>query len=271
MATVDAGLIERLLVEGAVDWLAASWIYSETSQAGPARPEDRRVMAIGAVAYLMYRGLAVPGDVTREGFSRWGSSTNESFERILREWHAIPFGEERPGDVVWLDLTDEGAALAREAIARHDTRTGGVERREPPAARYPMMRLQIVSSVAALSDVEYQRRVWVNREWPVEEHYDDAQQSIEWLLENTQALEEPESLVGIMLFPDEVLPMSALAARLVPLVEDIGMVESTVFIADPRWAGVVEAAARVRAAMERNGGFPLPPRGLAPVPPTRPS
>ncbi|MBX9244023.1 hypothetical protein ICW40_04270 [Actinotalea ferrariae] len=74
-----------------------------------------------------------------------------------------------------------------------------------------------------------------------------------------------------VVFPDEVLPMTALAAHLIPVVEDVGMVESAVYIADPRWEGVVDAATRVRAAMERNGGFPMPARGLAPVPPTPPA
>lgn len=130
---------------------------------------------------------------------------------------------------------------------------------------FPQMRLQIAASVARLADSEYQRRVWVGEEWPSAGFYDDAANSIEWLDENTLAFDDPEGLVGQMLFPDEVLLMSLLAVRVRAILDDLGIVDSATYLSDPRWPAVLEVAGRLRAIMERNGGYPLPEHGLAPV------
>ncbi|MBX9244022.1 hypothetical protein ICW40_04265 [Actinotalea ferrariae] len=132
------------------------------------------------------------------------------------------------------------------------------------------MRLEIATAVASLSDLEYQQRVWVGKEWPVEEYYDNVERTIQWLCEETPALGEPETLVGSMLFAEEVLPMSALAAQLAPIIEDLGAAPDEAYLNDPRWPGVVAAAARMRELLEKNGGFPMPARGLAPLPPAQP-
>ncbi len=133
------------------------------------------------------------------------------------------------------------------------------------------MRLEVVASVASLADAEYQQRVWIDREWPSEGYYDDAANSIEWLDENTRAFDDPEGLVGIMLFADEVLPMSLLAVRVRAILDDLGIVDSATFMADPRWPAVMEVAGRLRALMEHNGGYPVPDLGLAPVRRTEPN
>ena len=118
MASREPSLIDRLLIEGLVDWLDASWIYSGALKGG-VDPHDARACSLGAIAELMFGGLAVAGDVDRDGFHPWPMATTEAFSKIALGWLALGPGEARPGDIFWLSTTplgDERGRLALEQV-----------------------------------------------------------------------------------------------------------------------------------------------------------
>ena len=54
---------------------------------------------------------------------------------------------------------------------------------------YPEMRLNVVRSIQALADLDYQWRVWVRREYPHSNFFDDFTQRIHILYDDTRLLE----------------------------------------------------------------------------------
>lgn len=118
-------LVDRLLVEGLVDWLDPAWIASQARDAGVSLDEDVRAMTLGAVAVMLFGGLAVAGDVTENGFEPWKVPPAEAMARIAAGLSFIPVGTERPGDVFWLSTTASGEAQGRQVReAMRDRRSG---------------------------------------------------------------------------------------------------------------------------------------------------
>ena len=115
MRSPEPNLVDRLLIEGLVDWLDAGWVYSEAMKDGIA-PEGVRTWGLGAIAELLFRDLAVAGDVDDDGFHAWSTETAEAFARIALGWLAFAPGEIRPGDVFWLRATPAGKERGRLAL-----------------------------------------------------------------------------------------------------------------------------------------------------------
>ncbi|WP_143174075.1 hypothetical protein [Streptoalloteichus hindustanus] len=86
-------------------------------------------------------------------------------------------------------------------------------------ARYPGVRLQVLSAVESLADREHQERVWVRRELP---------------------------------HPDEVVPLRRLGEVFGLLVDELGDEPDEVYLADPRWEEVVNRSAEALAVMRAN-------------------
>lgn len=121
------------------------------------------------------------------------------------------------------------------------------------------MRLDVMNSMAVLSDLEYQQRAWIRREGFKPGAYDDFDYHVHVLYDDTQVLPNPaESLDSILLENDEVQRLTALGVVLDALLDEHGDVGAAVFIADPRWPEVSRLAAHALAAMVRNWGFPFP-------------
>jgi hypothetical protein len=109
--------VEELLVEGLDDWLYASWITTPIRSVTTV--SHRRTMALGLIAEMLVDGLMVAGDVVDGRHQAWPCSTGEAIERITRVWlqdwrDELP----TPGAIVWFDITDKGADLARQVLAR---------------------------------------------------------------------------------------------------------------------------------------------------------
>jgi hypothetical protein len=128
--------------------------------------------------------------------------------------------------------------------------------------RYPMMRLEIAVAVTRLGDPEYQRRAWVDQQFPPGKRHLGVQEVAEWLAENMIALEDPAELVGAMLHEDEVPLLRHLAEVFLPMFDEHGYTDDAVYLQDDRWPTVVERAAAASALINANGGFPMPPSGM---------
>ncbi len=107
----------------------------------------------------------------------------------------------------------------------------------------PEMRAEVIGSVQALSDPEYQWRVWVRREYPHPKYYDDLTMTYS-ILEDVQALSDPEGGIGEFLRnKDEARALRTLGMTLQGLFEKFGWrLPDEEYLRLPEWAAVVEAA-----------------------------
>lgn len=110
------------------------------------------------------------------------------------------------------------------------------------AIKYPDMRNNVVASLESLSDFEYQRTQWLDPKV-----FDNLDLTINILYDDFEILPNPESKVGIVIRQVEVQPLRDLDSRLGPMIDDLGDVGDEVYLRDPRWPAVVEAAKRALA------------------------
>lgn len=115
--------------------------------------------------------------------------------------------------------------------------------------RYPELRVNVKCAVEELSDREIQEKQWLQ---PVEgkSYIGSLDLAVHVLYDDMEVLPEPEGAVGSVIYNEEVASFRALNSVFDPILEDLGDQSDEVYIRDPRWRGVVEAAARVYAVME---------------------
>ncbi|MGX1560379.1 SCO4402 family protein [Streptomyces sp. NPDC055506] len=108
----------------------------------------------------------------------------------------------------------------------------------------PDMRAEIVVSVRALADPAYQRRVWIDREYPSPDYYDDLTLTVNILYDDTTVLADPQAALGRTLASEaEVEAMSRLADELTRALDEVGRDQPDErFLASPAWPSVVDAA-----------------------------
>ena len=117
--------------------------------------------------------------------------------------------------------------------------------------KFPWMRSQIIDTVRSLSDPVHQRTKW-GRYDPTEHYYDDLDINIHILYDDFTVLPNPEESIASLLHESEVLPLKALDVVLDPMIKDLGNAPDEVYLCDPRWPAVIQAAADASAAMEAN-------------------
>lgn len=125
---------------------------------------------------------------------------------------------------------------------------------EPPVdtIRYPQMRAEVLEAVRALSDPDYQQRVWIRGEYPHEGFYDDLTTNIHTLFDDVCVLPDPHTRVGVVLYPDEVEALTGLGQHLDPLINELGDAADAHYLEHPQWTSVVAAARRSYETLRRN-------------------
>ncbi|MEU3598320.1 hypothetical protein ABZ714_06215 [Streptomyces sp. NPDC006798] len=114
---------------------------------------------------------------------------------------------------------------------------------------FPSLRLQVLDGLEALADVNYQRRVWVDRNLNPGELLYDLTMAVN-ALDDVRALDHPEEEVGsIFRTEKEATAMLRVSAILVPLIEKLGESPDVTYINSPEWPGVVEAATAALLAL----------------------
>jgi hypothetical protein len=120
--------------------------------------------------------------------------------------------------------------------------------------RYPEMRAEVIEALRTLSDVDYQRRVWINHEWPEPNAYDSLDEQVHILFDDIDVCVDPARWVGVVLQPSEVEPLRRLCELFGVLIDDLGDVPDEVYLAEPRWPSVVELARTAYQAMTEDAG-----------------
>ena len=108
--------------------------------------------------------------------------------------------------------------------------------------RFPDMRNEVVTALEALADPDYQRRVWLEHEYPSPSYYDDLSLNTHILFDDTRVLPDPTVRLGVILYAREVEPLRALGQVLDSMIDDLGDSDDSVYLQDARWPAVVEAA-----------------------------
>jgi hypothetical protein len=113
----DLSLKEQVLVRGLDDWVYAADVYGIAAGSGLAEPSAIRELSLGLTSEILVEGLMVAGEVDGTGHRPWEMSTGDAIVRITEDW--LEWTEQlTPGAVVWLDLTETGRALAKDALRR---------------------------------------------------------------------------------------------------------------------------------------------------------
>ena len=121
---------------------------------------------------------------------------------------------------------------------------------------YPAMRREVMRALAAFSDPEYQERVWVQRNYPDPNFYDDLTQNVHVLYDDCQVLPDPVSrLRWVLLDGDELKRLRALDGVLGPMIDELGEAPDATYLQDSRWPSVMSTASRALSAMVLAGGF----------------
>ena len=110
---------------------------------------------------------------------------------------------------------------------------------------YPEMRLNVVLAIQALADLDYQWRVWVRREYPHSNFFDDFTLNIHILYDDTRLLELlDEARIGAFLRDeDEREALRPLRDALDTLFDRHGMkLTDEQYMTTPEWTAVVSAA-----------------------------
>ncbi|MFF3541555.1 hypothetical protein ACFYXD_06795 [Streptomyces platensis] len=117
----------------------------------------------------------------------------------------------------------------------------------------PAMRREIISAVRALSDSDYQQRVWIDRIYPHADFFDDFTLNVNTLYDDTTVLDDPAAALGRTLADDaEVEAMQCLAGRLDEILDTVGReADDIAFLQSPLWSGVVTAAQEALRLLDR--------------------
>ncbi|GAA4314674.1 hypothetical protein GCM10023178_24540 [Actinomadura luteofluorescens] len=110
--------------------------------------------------------------------------------------------------------------------------------------RFPDMRRAVIEALRALSDPEYQRRVWVERTYAQPGFYDDLTHNVNVLYDDTLVAEDPRAQIGVTLENEaEAAAIESLTAVLDPLLDSLPTkLEDAQVISRPEWSAVVSAA-----------------------------
>jgi hypothetical protein len=108
--------IEDVLNRGLDDWIDITELAFVAKSVGMAGTDaEIRDLSIEIIRNVVQEGLMEVGDVTTDGFHRWGLSPDEVIKRIERDWGALgrwPY----TGDICWLSNTEQGDEIARHLV-----------------------------------------------------------------------------------------------------------------------------------------------------------
>jgi len=112
---------------------------------------------------------------------------------------------------------------------------------------YPWQRDEVLDAIRELADREHQRRVW-----PDPQEFQNFDEVIHWLYDDTWLLEEPELSIGsILRGPDEARALHPLREAVDTLLDTLGVdLTDEEYVASPLWDPVVTAARNALAVLE---------------------
>ncbi len=120
MSSIEARtLVQDLVANGVDDWVYEALISGNIARRVVSSPEERRAVAFGLIAEVLFNGLMEAGETpTGMGFVPWGTDAADSLLRIAQGWMTREDPDVGPGEIVWLRNTAKGDALGRQVLDR---------------------------------------------------------------------------------------------------------------------------------------------------------
>lgn len=117
--------------------------------------------------------------------------------------------------------------------------------------QYPEMRVELLNTIRSLADAEYQRKAWVNQDFPPGK-YDEFDYAVHFLYDHAGFAEDSEGTIGLFVKERQELEMiKAVVDALERVFQALGM-EATdeEYISCPEWLDVLNAAQRAWQVMK---------------------
>lgn len=111
-------LLEDLLARGVDDWIYVAEVFSMTAGRGIADPRERRALALGLITEALVQGFMEAGDIEGGEFKAWDLPVSEAIARVAEAWLARTDPAVMPGEVAWLNNTEQGTQLGEAVLAR---------------------------------------------------------------------------------------------------------------------------------------------------------
>ncbi|WP_194813403.1 hypothetical protein [Nocardia sp. XZ_19_385] len=116
--------------------------------------------------------------------------------------------------------------------------------------QYPEMRKSVIEALESFADLDYQKRVWIDREFPQENFYDDLDVNVSILYDDCVVVPDPRGRIGTVLIDGpEVDRLIELDQVLGPMISRLGNAPDATYLGDSEWPLVVAAAQAALAAM----------------------
>ncbi len=127
--------------------------------------------------------------------------------------------------------------------------------------QFPQWREEVVDAIRSLSDTDYQRRIWIAKEFPGPNFYDALEECVHMLFDDAAVLPDPSGRLGVLLRDEaEVEALRPLGQLLDEIVDDLGDVPAERYLADPRWPQVVaHAGAALKVLTQEDPPFASSP------------
>ena len=107
--------------------------------------------------------------------------------------------------------------------------------------KYPEMRIELIGHLQALADPDYQKAAWINHQFPSGIVYDEFNNAIHFLYDDTNLGENPEADIGDILKNKEESDVVTLLVREIDVLFDrYGLnLKDGEYISKPEWENVV--------------------------------
>lgn len=120
--------------------------------------------------------------------------------------------------------------------------------------RYPAMRREVLDTLRNLSDPGYQQRVWIDRQFPSPNYYDDFDMVIHTLYDDTTLVDDIGSAIGVILKDEKE---ARLIGAVIEALEEVFLegeryADFEVLRACPSWPKVMATAAAAWEVMSAN-------------------
>jgi hypothetical protein len=118
----------------------------------------------------------------------------------------------------------------------------------------PDMRREVALALEHLADPNYQRRVWVERQYPSPNYYDDLSMAVHTLYDDTALGTDVQREIGATLANErEALLVSEVVRALDDIFSEVGTdAADTTILASANWPRVVAAAAEASREISRS-------------------
>lgn len=114
------------------------------------------------------------------------------------------------------------------------------------------MREELLETLRTLADAEYQRKTWLDQNFPPGTEHDCFDYAVHFIYDDTSLATDPEDTIGVFLKDEnEVQMIKAVVAALERVFDALGMkATDEEYISSREWSDVLKAASRAWQALK---------------------